>query len=307
MTDTTTTTTRPAGTGGIDLSGIDIAAAIFKATGGGYGAPGTSQPADGGTPVKLPDWMTNFGNGALSDHFDFSAPPADRDALIKLLADPEASHPMFDLFKGDDQPVFANGGPEGTAWLGPAIVGLIIIAAIYLSGGCDGKPEPPPKPEPPKLKEYEEKSYTDPDAMTGSLPSPAASLAQLLKANGIDGIDTSSIAVTDILGKLSDNLGKVTDLVNALQGAAETGDTAGFDGALADLMALAGVDPAALKDAGMAPQTVLDGICASLDIAGGMDGMAHLDAMQEAGLVTVLTDWVFLSTHGNLNWDDFIL
>ncbi|MCB6178173.1 hypothetical protein LHP98_08520 [Rhodobacter sp. Har01] len=314
----TDTTTRPAGIGGIDLSGIDVAAAIFKATGGGYGAPGTNQPASEGTLSNSSDWLTNWGNGTLVDAFDFDQPPpADRDAPIKLLAEPEGSHPLIDLMKGDDQPAFTNGGPEGNA-CAPVVVGAIVIiaavavAAAYLGGAFDDKKPDVEKPKPEGEKDPEtgltiwQNDYRDPDTMTDTLQSPAEMMASLLGKAGVQGVDPTSVEITDLLGRLSDNMGKVTDLVGTVTGAAKSGDTGMFESATAELMKLAGLDGFEFDFGTPAPQDLMDGVFDAFGIAGGLDGAAYKEAMHDPDyLVTITEATTELSAWVSAWGDDF--
>lgn len=298
-----TETTRPADIGGIDLSGADIEAAIFTATGGGHGGATPAPLAPDGEPTKTADWVTTYGGTPIVDTFDFGQPPADRDAEIKLVAEPEGSHPLLDLFKDDDQPVFANGGPEGTA-LGPAVAAVVVVAAFalaaaYLAGAFDEKEPPPEKTETPELQKWEDTHYTDPDAMTGDLTSPSDMMADLLKRSGIEGIDTDSVAITDLLARLGDQMGKVADLVGALKGAAAAGDADAFAGALARLMDLAGLDATALEGALTAPEMVQDGVFEAYGIDGGLDGLTKLAQAQEDAWVEVIQD-------GRIDWSDLV-
>ena len=286
------TNTRPANTGGIDLSGIDVANVIWAAKGGLYGTPGNTTTSDGGTLSKPNDWVTNWGNGGISDQFDFSKPPADRDAEIKLLAEPEGSHPLMELFKGDDAPNFANGGPDGIGNPFAAAAALLVIlwGVDHVSDGAicdalgwhhDGKPEQPASEGKPQIDLPDFDDYTDPDAMTGSLQSPSDMFSDLLAKAGVEGIDTSSVEVTDILGKLSDNMGKVAELVGALKGAAQAGDSKGFGTTLAELQKLAGIDTALLDNADHSPQEFMDNVFQAFGIAGGQDGAAFWEAAQD--------------------------
>jgi hypothetical protein len=245
------TNSLPANTGGIDLSHIDVATAVFNATGGGYGNPSASEPSSDKAPSKTSDWVTNWGNGTFfSDEFDFDQPPPDRDAEIKLLAEPEVVNPLMDIFKGADVTgegdlVFKNGGPEGVSIAPIVVVGVVaavviiggVAAAAYHLSGAAGnentkadKPTSQPQKDPKTgLNIYQGGNpYIDPDADTGeSLSSPAKMLADMLAGKGITGVDTSSPEVTDILAKLSDRLGKVADVVTHMTGAADKGDGSG--------------------------------------------------------------------------------
>lgn len=305
------TNTRPVQDGGIDLSAIDIEAAIFKATGGGYGGGGTSSPTTEGGLTKSPDWVTNYGSTPVVDEFDFSKPPSDPNDLIKLVSEPEVMHPLMDLFKGDDAPNFANGGPEGISCdpvtAGAAlIVGAFLLAAAELAGLFDDeRPDPAPNGGPSGEKDPQTglniwtNKLVDPDAVTGDLQSPAALLADLLGRADVFGIDTSSIEITDILGKLSDNMGKVADLVGALQSAAKTGDSAAFGGALADLMKLAGLD-GALDGLTTAPQDVLqDNIFNAFGLDGGLEGGFWFEVLQGEAQVEAISD-------GRIDWSELV-
>ena len=131
--------TRPAGIG-IDLSGIDIDAAIFKATGGALGTPQGGDP-DGsllGPPVNPDIWVTNTGSPGLpddpSDGFDPSL-LGDPDATIRYTTDPVMpDNPLLDLMKQEETPHFANGGPEGQA-IAPVVV-FAVVAAVVIIGGA---------------------------------------------------------------------------------------------------------------------------------------------------------------------------
>jgi hypothetical protein len=275
------TNTRPANSGGIDLSGVDVAAVIFDATGGGYGTPRDSNlpQTESGVAVKTGDWLTNWGSTNVMDEFDFSKPPADPDAEIKLLAEPEGNHPLIDLVSGDPDLHFANGGPEGAAWIVPVAAAAVILvfawAVDHLSDGaiCDA------------LGWEHDRGYSDPEATTADVQSPSVMLAELLAKNGIESIDTSSVGVTDILGKLSDNIGKVADLVGAMQGAAEAHDTDGLSSALAGLMQIAGVDAAFIEMATTSPPLFLDGAFTAFGIVGGLDGASFFETVEDAGLI----------------------
>jgi hypothetical protein len=288
-----TTNTRPVQDGGIDLSGIDIEAAIFEATGGGYGGGQTNPTTPDGEPTKTPDWVTNFGSTPIIDEFDFGQPPTDPDAEIKLLAEPEGSHPLLELFKGEDQPVFANGGPEGTS-CGAAVAAVVVIviflwAVDHLSDGaiCDA------------LGWEHDKGRTDPDAEASALPSPADMLTDLLKKNGIEGIDTSSVEITDILARLSDNMGKATDIVTSMQDAAKSGDDGAFNSALASLMDLAGLDAALFDLSGPVPETMLENVLNAFGIEGGLEGFANLTILQDERHVEAIED-------GRIDWAEYV-
>jgi hypothetical protein len=296
------TTTRPAGIGGIDLAGIDIARAIFEATGGGFGTPRETQPAADGAPAKLPDWTTNWGNGELKLGIDFGkTPPADRDALIKLVAEPEGSHPMFDLMQPAAEPAFPNGGPEGTGWVVVAaavvIVGAAALAAHYLAGSFDDRPEPPKKPHGKghgshKMSIWEEehssKDYSDPDAEAAPLTAPDAMLAELLGPSDVPAVEAGSIAIGDLLSDLSDRMGKLAGFVQALAGAAraEAGEPAG--GAAADLLAFAGLDGFDFAAAGSTAHNFAVGVFTALGLADGFGGaeIRHARAASDADAVS---------------------
>jgi len=313
------TTTRPADIGGIDISGVDVATAVWEATGGAYGGtPREAELSTGGTTPKTSDWVTTPMDSPIADYFDFSKPPADRDAEIKLLAEPEGTHPLMELFKGDDVPNFANGGPEGLANpVAAAVVILVVLWAVdHLSDGAvcdalgwhhDGKPEKPTSDGKPQVTLPEYDGYTDPDAMTGDLQSPADLFASLLAKAGVEGIDTSSIGITDILGKLTDNMGKVADLVGALKGAAQAGDSKGFGSTLAELQKLAGIDPASFTEAAQSPQDLMNNIFQAYGIEGGQDGAEYHAAQHDHYYVELSNDSVYDLSHWFITLDDTIL
>lgn len=316
------TTTRPANIGGIDISGIDVADAIWQAKGGLYGNPSqTDTTSTSGTTPKTSDWVTTPMDSPIADHFDFSKPPADRNDLIKLMAEPEVVHPLMELFKGDDAPVFANGGADGISDGGASLAGAVVVILVvlwavdHLSDGAvcdalgwhhDGKPEKPTSDGKPVLDLPEYDGYTDPDAMTGDSPSPADMFAGLLAKAGVEGIDTSSPEVVDILGKLSDNMGKVADLVGALKGAAQAGDSNGFGTTLAELQKLAGIDPASFNEAAQSPQDLMDNIFQAYRIEGGQDGAAYHAAQHDHYYVELSTASLHEAAHWITTLDDTI-
>lgn len=149
-----TDTTRPANTGGIDISGIAVGDAIFEATGGGYGAPqgGGGDGAFLGAPGKTGDWVTRDGRTPdgtdPSDSFDFGSLVDPHRDIMLTTDDPDSDNPLLGLMKPDEAPHFANGGPEGTAFwhvvAAVVIIGGIAAGAAYLAGAFDtkGKTEP---------------------------------------------------------------------------------------------------------------------------------------------------------------------
>lgn len=130
-------TTRPVGDGiGIDLSGIDVAGAIFEAKGGLYGTPQdgvTTDPALLGAPGRDGTWVA--GDGRTPDGTD----PADTfdpgqivDPLrdISFTTDPilQGNAPAPLLVEAET-PNFANGGPDGAA-CEPIEVALVVAAVV---------------------------------------------------------------------------------------------------------------------------------------------------------------------------------
>lgn len=117
-----TNTTRPAETGGIDISGIDVADAIFKATGGGYGAPqgGGTDDALLGAPGSTGDWITRDGRTPdgtdPADTFDLSTLVDPKRNIMLTTDDPNSDNPWSAWMKPEETPDFANGGPEGVAF-----------------------------------------------------------------------------------------------------------------------------------------------------------------------------------------------
>ncbi len=302
-----TTTTRPVEGGGIDLSGIDIDAAIFEATGGGYGGGrgGQTNPtAPEGEPRVNSDWVTNWGNGPVSDEFDFSTPPRDPQEEIELVAEPEVDNPLIDLLNpqtggGEPTPTFKNGGPEGISIAPLVVVGALVVGAAlgFAIVAVQAMYEK-------AMGQLDYTKYIDPDQMTGDLQSPSDMLADLLKQSGIEGIDTSKIEVTDILANLSGKMDQLGEIMNTLRGAAEKGDSNAFTDALTELMVLAGLDLGSL-DLGTLPTDVtLDNVFESLGITGGMDGMGFVEVIdQTISVIHGSETTIDLSKWSDL-WDD---
>lgn len=285
------TTTRPAETGGIDLSGIDVEAAIFEAGGGLLGGTPETTLSDSVGTAKTPDQVTNGGDGAISDHFDLSQPPADTNDLVKLVAEPEGSNPHIDLIAPDTEPHFANGGSEGIG--NPAVVAAgvgIVAITVALIWAIDKltnpvetpKVEPAEVPEGTKINKYPEEDYTDPNADTGTLQSPAEMMASFFEQSGIKGLDANSPEIADLVGSLMDNIGKVTDLVSAIKGMQQVGDSDGMANAVAELMGLVGLDKLDIGLVDLAPQDFQDMYLDSFDLVGGLNGAADFKELQGA-------------------------
>jgi hypothetical protein len=140
--------------------------------------------------------------------------------------------------------------------------------------------------------------------MTSDIQSPADMLADLLKQNGIEGIDTSKIEVTDILSNLSGKMDRLGEVMNTLRDAADKGDNDAFTGALEELMTLAGLDLGAFDLGMIAPDGALEGVFDAFGIEGGLDGMGFAEVIDH-GLMTVQGSQttVDLSKWADL-WDD---
>lgn len=310
------TTTRPAETGGIDLSGIDVEAAIFKASGGLQGGtPETTLSGSVGT-AKTPDQVTNFGDGATSDHFDLSQLPADKDDLVKLVAEPEGSNPHIDLMSPDAEPQFANGGSEGIG--NPAVVaagvGLVAIAAALIwavdkltSPVEKPKAEPTDKPAKEEINKFPEKNHTDPDADTGTLQSPAEMMASFFEQSGIKGFDANSPEIADLVGRLLDNIGKVTDLVGAINGMKQVGDGDGMAKAVAKLMGLVGLDTPDIDLADFAPHGFNDMFLDSFDLVGGLNDAGDVKDLQDAEYVPFVPEAMLIQPEQTIVAADSLL
>lgn len=146
-----TDTTRPANIGGIDISGIDVAGAIFDATGGGYGAPQGSGGDDAllGAPDKTGDWVTQDGRTPdgtdPSDTFDFGSLVDPHRDIMLTTDDPDSDNPLLALMTPEEAPKFANGGPDGNAdggvleIIAVVAVAVVIAAAVVYVVSDDGK------------------------------------------------------------------------------------------------------------------------------------------------------------------------
>ncbi len=140
------TTTRPAGEGtGIDLSGIDVEAAIFKATGGGYGAPQggtTTDPALLPAPVRDGTWVAGDGRTPdVTGPLDGADPSTVTDPLrdISLTTDPIApNNAPAPLLPETQEFHFANGGPAGAASWGLVIGAAVVIGGVVAYNVSDG-------------------------------------------------------------------------------------------------------------------------------------------------------------------------
>lgn len=199
-----TDTTRPAETGGIDISGIDVADAIFKATGGGYGAPqgGGTDDALLGAPGSTGDWITRDGRTPdgtdPADTFDLSTLVDPKRNIMLTTDDPNSDNPLLALMKPEETPHFANGGPEGVAFwhvvAAVAIIGGIAAGAAYLAGAFDDDPADQAEPKAQDLPSDDETNkvlndpknkqggqyLADPDAAQGGPADDALVLKDLL-------------------------------------------------------------------------------------------------------------------------------
>jgi hypothetical protein len=241
----------------IDLSEADVDKIVFNATGGGYGGVPPSQPQveEGATPSVDPGANTNFGDPVdppRGDGVDDADPGTivDPHRDIMLTTDMVVKNPLHDIMAPhfeEPSPTFESGGPEGVAVLGPVVVGLLILAAIYLSGGCDGK-KGAEKPEKAEMPKWEDTHYSDPDAAGAqdAVPSPKAMLEtlfggtdddSLFKAPGGEGVKIGDPAAT-----LFDRIGDLTSLVGRLKGGYGGSTEAAAPGALLDELGLAGFD-----------------------------------------------------------------
>lgn len=193
------TNTMPAGDGaGIDLSGIDVAAAIFKATGGLYGSPhgGSAEGLLFGAPANPDIWVTNTGSPWLPEKIATGFDPSvlgDPDATIKYTTDPVTpDHPLITLMTPEETPHFANGGAEGVGCVpiilgAVAIVGAAALAGAYLAGAFDGDgkaTEDTPKRGMQKWEDTHNEDGSekriDPDASAGDPMNDTLVLKQLL-------------------------------------------------------------------------------------------------------------------------------